>query len=617
MNKEPYKAPVPFAGPQEVDKNIAFNFSHSRENSTGNPNDINNANHRPQSATEQPSNSSHESPTTTFSVPSVPIETFSVGNNEVPRNFRAHEHLSKEETFDQYVEEGLFESIAQGRAVLSDYNELANSLNDIQKSLYLKDQESLINDLINNNPAYVKLMTFARQYPEFEDRVHQAIRDYKNKLTVKELSTTTEIHNTNTVDNTDTDTTPTRSSNTNSSSTTPSGNRSTTNTSSTTPSGNRSTTNTTPTRSSNTNPSSDPQNGRGQAQQPNEEITQEIIIPKYESPELSEKKKIYEAAEKEYAKIIALRRFKRTMLGFGSSKQEDLSLKYQEALESYLEGSNLSDLEKVDFLAERHASLYEKVYEERQPKSKFLKKFSNWLEKTDPEKNKTIQKVKKIAAVGAITLAAGIVAGTFLPVVGTGLVGGVAGSLLIKNAAEVTVSQKLSAYRRQNEAVDKSTLNLQNPEELTTKVNQETREKVRANRKKTAVVFAGGVLMGAVGGTLAHHVLNEVKTPIKGSPLPHRAVKTHIKVKPSGVDQLSNQSVKMVDTGNAEYPWNYFAQQFGADKATPMIEKLAGLAQKAGYKINSFPEGINSIVSPNGTVYNTTQGIVSALLKFN
>jgi len=507
---------------------------------------------------------------------------------EIKGNIRTHEHESASETFDRY-EANLLSSVETVKQTLSNYDRISSNLTDQEKSLLLKDKDTVINDLISQNPAYLNLIKFTEQYPEFRQKLDDVLRTYKKNLLNQNQSSSPDLPQSNESN------TPTPIPDTGDIDTSNDSDQSD-------PITNTDTHKNFPTDSPNTEPNLF-----------DESIELDDDEPIIESSEQKERRELYEKAENNLAKFIALRRFRRTILGSGSTKQDDLSKEYQQALDSYLEISNLTDSEKIDFLADRYTNLYQKVYEERTPKSKFLKKFSTWLEKEDSEKNKTVQKAKKILAVGAISLAAGMVTGAILPaipIIGSGLVGGVFASLIVKNAAEVTVSQKLSAYRQHNESIDKSTLKLTKPEQLTNKVNEETQKAVRNNRRKAAAVLAGGIVMGALGGTLSHHLLREVKSPVHNA---HDVVKS----KKAPTEQLTNQSVKMVDIGNAEYPWDYFAQHFGANNATPMIEKLAGLAQKAGYKINSFQEGINSIVSPNGTVYNTTQGIVSALLKFN
>lgn len=87
---------------------------------------------------------------------------------------------------------------------------------------------------------------------------------------------------------------------------------------------------------------------------------------------------------------------------------------------------------------------------------------------------------------------------------------------------------------------------------------------------------------------------------------------------PTGTGQAVTQpNPAAYQAYGGEYPWNYFANHYGSNDASDRIISLAQQAEAHGWQVNSFAHGINSMVSPNGTVYSTTPQIISALEYFD
>ena len=145
-----------------------------------------------------------------------------------------------------------------------------------------------------------------------------------------------------------------------------------------------------------------------------------------------------------------------------------------------------------------------------------------------------------------------------------------------------------------------------------------TIEAVRRNRRRTSAAagLAAAALTGAIVGGLELSHLGSTTHHAEGGK--GGILTLHPNHHPkSGHGLGGNIDPSKFASTKDEEPWQYFAKRYGDSRATPMIEHLAAVAEKAGWKVHSFSRGIDSMVSPNGTSYSGTPGIVAALEHFN
>ena len=349
--------------------------------------------------------------------------------------------------------------------------------------------------------------------------------------------------------------------------------------------------------------------------------TQEIEIFMPEIPAEIQNK--LTAARKEFAKATAKIRFKNFLSGRGTKASHQTQLQYEEIQNEIIK--DLTPSQKIKFLADDREKFYEDLYQEKealQPKNKTLRKLYNWLGTPNPEKNKNSEKLKRVAVVGALALAASGVVSLALPALVGGVVAGSISLAATRGGTEALLSRKLNA---QKDAIQ-NPINNSAPDNLsktrfTENVHQESKEIAKSNRKKTAVSFLGGLLVGSIFafgvGHIAHALTDNSHVVANG--VNHAKVITK---KPSVTLSShkitsNNQSLQMVNTKGFKYPWNYFAKYFKAKNATPTIEKDVQKLLNNNWKVigNKENTGISEVVSPAGKVYNDTQGIVSALLQ--
>ena len=153
-------------------------------------------------------------------------------------------------------------------------------------------------------------------------------------------------------------------------------------------------------------------------------------------------------------------------------------------------------------------------------------------------------------------------------------------------------------------------------EDVTSIVREETEESVKRNKKRTYTAIGFGALFGAAGGLLT---LDHPFGSGSGNPVTHSLAPKPVGAATPNLEGLSQLNI----VGNPsqydsyQYPWNYFADKFGADQATPKILELAQKAQAAGWTVNGTPNGIANIISTNGTSYSGTPEVIAALEAFD
>ncbi len=532
--------------------------------------------------------------------------------NQVPRTFRSQDHLTAKETSDKYIEESVldYQKVHELRQELAQRQTLQDSLDPNQKKFVI-DEDKIIEEYLK--PFNDKFSS----NEELTGKVQQALKSrlsiddetYKDKYSPVSIFKKPEAvsQNQSVTDNA----TPEQ------------------------------TVNSEPDTSSedsemdpdealakviakrkereNNNPDND-ENNPNTDEDEDEQKTQELAVwmPEF-SPEAQTE--LNEARTK-FAKATAKMRFKNFMLGRGSKTSDQARLEYEAIQDKIIEEAKLNDDQKIKFLAEDREKFYEELVQEKealQPKNKTLRKLYNWLGTPNPEKNKNSEKLKRVAAVGALALVASGAISLALPAIFGGVVAGGISLAATRGGTEALLSRKLNAQKdaiSQN-PINNSTSGDLNKTRFTEDIHQESKEIAKSNRKKTAISFLGGLLVGSIfafGVDHIAHALTDNSHVVTGAGGNH--AKNVANVAGKTRDALSSShDIPTINTNGSQYPWDYFAKTFGAEKATPMIEQLAQKLRDSGWQVNSFEHGINSLVSPNGKVYNTTQGIVSALLQ--
>ena len=234
-----------------------------------------------------------------------------------------------------------------------------------------------------------------------------------------------------------------------------------------------------------------------------------------------------------------------------------------------------------------------------------------------------------IAGSVALGPIAGAVAGAYL---GRGIARGIANNKITREGRTASNAQfdSIDEFKSLTDRASKIDMLKDSTSAITEVIGDKTDSLTRRNRRRTlgaVAIGAGTGLVGGVIGDIAHNVLNSGTSGTTQSlkPISHSAkIPKHTAATPHPADTLTSNKTPNIDPSQyADYqnqdPWNYFASpdHGGAANATSTIEALANKAQVAGWRVNSFSSGINSIIAPNGTVYHTTPEIIAALEYFN
>ncbi len=510
----------------------------------------------------------------------------------VPKNLRSHDYLTAQESIDQYVEGSVldYQKVIKLRQELAQRQELEDSLNPSQKN-FIKNESEIISDYLQ------PFITKFSNNKELTDQVQVALQSrlslddetYNNRYnpvnTFNQSEVVSSTNNSNETSTDDHEMTPDEA------------------------------------LAALVEKRSKNQARKNHHADEDNQKTQEIEIFMPELPAEIQNK--LTAVRKEFAKATAKIRFKNFLSGRGTKASHQTQLQYEEIQNEIIK--DLTPFQKIKFLADDREKFYEALYQEKealQPKNKTLRKLYNWLGTPNPEKNKNSEKLKRVAVVGALALAASGVVSLALPALVGGVVAGSISLAATRGGTEALLSRKLNA---QKDAIQ-NPINNSAPDNLsktrfTENVHQESKEIAKSNRKKTAVSFLGGLLVGSIFafgvGHIAHALTDNSHVVANG--VNHAKVITK---KPSVTLSShkitsNNQSLQMVNTKGFKYPWNYFAKYFKAKNATPTIEKDVQKLLNNNWKVigNKENTGISEVVSPAGKVYNDTQGIVSALLQ--
>ncbi len=232
---------------------------------------------------------------------------------------------------------------------------------------------------------------------------------------------------------------------------------------------------------------------------------------------------------------------------------------------------------------------------------------------------------------------AGAVAGAYL---GRGIARGVANNKISREGKTASNAQldSMDEIQKLTDRASKIDMLEGSTSAITDIIGNKTDSLTRRNRRRTLGAVAIGAGTGLVGGAIgdiAHNVLNsgtggttQSLKPVSHSVRASRpsSIPKHIATTTHTTETLASATTQAPNIDPSQYagyqnqdPWNYFAnpnQGGSAANATPTIEYLANKAQAAGWKVNSFSSGINSMTAPNGTVYNTTPEIIAALEYF-
>ena len=510
----------------------------------------------------------------------------------VPKNLRSHDYLTAQESIDQYVEGSVldYQKVIKLRQELAQRQELEDSLNPSQKN-FIKNESEIISDYLQ------PFITKFSNNKELTDQVQVALQSrlslddetYNNRYnpvnTFNQSEVVSSTNNSNETSTDDHEMTPDEA------------------------------------LAALVEKRSKNQARKNHHADEDNKKTQEIEIFMPELPAEIQNK--LTAVRKEFAKATAKIRFKNFLSGRGTKASRKTQLQYEEIQNEIIQ--DLTPSQKIKFLADDREKFYEDLYQEKealQPKNKTLRKLYNWLGTPNPEKNKNSEKLKRVAAVGALALVASGVVSLALPALVGGVVAGSISLAATRGGTEALLSRKLNA---QKDAIQ-NPINNSAPDDLsktrfTESIHQESKEIAKSNRKKTAVSFLGGLLVGSIFAFGVNHIAHALtdNSHVVANGVNHAKVITK---KPSATLSShkitpNNQSLQMVNTKGFKYPWNYFAKYFRAENATPTIEKDVQKLLNNNWKVigNKKNTGISEVVSPAKKVYNTTQGIVSALLQ--
>ena len=369
----------------------------------------------------------------------------------------------------------------------------------------------------------------------------------------------------------------------------------------------------------------------------------ELYQPISKELELAQNKLI--DARKQYADITAKRRYIRTMFGFGSKKEQQTRQEYHEAIQKVSE-LTIEDFKKRQLnetlikemaiygALKETEQLTTEIYNVRLSKNtnnNVLKSFYTWMGKLDNDKFLSLNNLKKSLTLFGIVLPVSV--GVSLLTTGLAPLGGVVGvgvgAIIAKKSAGSIVAHKINKnvgiHKDQSEAqVNELNLihthlkNAENitPEDYTTITSKQTGQEVHKNRKKATLYIGTSLVAAAIGADIAKHLSNNHGAVVNHNTTPNKTIRSELTPQPQNTTSASTISKVALAPGE-KYPWDYYANHYGAAKATPMIERLANVAKQKGWKINSFDRGINSMVSPTGQIYSSTEQIVEALQSFN
>ncbi len=242
--------------------------------------------------------------------------------------------------------------------------------------------------------------------------------------------------------------------------------------------------------------------------------------------------------------------------------------------------------------------------------------------------------VKNSVAVGALGLGSGIavgmLAGAALPV-GAGLAAGFVANRITKSwmagriragarASELLVNQRSRALTADILADFDGLPQDQLPTtaNLTGAVTRRTGREVRGNRIREGVSTAATAL-GALG--LEHLIAGYLPDLHLDQRIEHLFGGEHVKHVVKHAKHLAKSEVpgetplRHIDLKGAEYPWDWAANRFGADQATPELLELVKKAQEAGINVQTHPlPGGRFDISVNGNT--NTQYVVDWLDRF-